>query len=65
MLGAMYYKSIAGISSMKELTRTFNEQKFCKNLHWFMGEDAKDYMPDGVTENEFLERLNAKESEDI
>lgn len=30
-----------------------------------MGEDEKDYMPHGVTENEFLERLDPKELEDI
>lgn len=26
-----------------------------------MGEDAKDYLPHGVSENEFLERLNPEE----
>lgn len=31
----------------------------------FMREDEKDYMPHGVTENEFLERLDPKELEDI
>ena len=30
-----------------------------------MGEHVKDYMPHGVTENEFLERLNPRELEDI
>ena len=30
-----------------------------------MREDEKDYMPHGVTENEFLERLDPKELEDI
>ena len=30
-----------------------------------MSEDEKDYMPHGVTENEFLERLDPKELEDI
>ena len=65
MLGTMYYKSIAGISSMQEMTRTFNDDRICKNLYRFMGEDAKDYMPHGVTENEFLERLHPNELEDI
>lgn len=57
MLGTMYYKSIAGISSMQEMTRAFNDERICRNLYRFMGEDAKEYLPHGVTENEFLERL--------
>lgn len=65
MLGTMYYKSIAGISSMQEMTRTFNDEKICRNLYRFMGENVKEYMPHGVTENEFLERLNPGELEDI
>ena len=65
MLGTMYYKSIAGISSMQEMTRTFNDEKICRNLYRFVGENAKNYMSHGVTENEFLERLNPGELEDI
>lgn len=65
MLGTMYYKSIAGISSMQEMTRIFNDDRIYKNLYRFMGENAKDYMPHGVTENEFLERLEPKELEGI
>ena len=65
MLGTMYYKSIAGISSMQEMTRTFNDEKICRNLYTFMGEDAKEYMPHGVTENEFLERLDPRELESV
>lgn len=61
MLGTMYYKSIAGISSMQEMTRAFNDERICRNLYRFMGEDAKEYLPHGVTENEFLERLEPKE----
>ena len=65
MLGTMYYKSIAGISSMQEMTRTFNDERICRNLYRFMGEDVKDYMPHGVTENEFLERLDPGELENV
>ena len=65
MLGALYYKCIAGISSMQEMTRAFNDDAVCKNLYKFMGEEAKDYLPHGVTENEFLERLNPEELEKI
>ena len=65
MLGTMYYKSIAGITSMQEMTTTFNDERICRNLYRFMGEDVKDYMPHGVTENEFMERLDPKELESI
>ena len=65
MLGTMYYKSIAGISSMQEMTRAFNDERICRNLYRFIGEDAKEYLPHGVTENEFLERLEPKELENI
>ena len=65
MLGTLYYKSIAGIHSMQEMTRAFNDEKVCNNLYGFMGEDKKDYLPHGVTENEFLERLDPKELEEV
>ena len=39
MPGTLYYKSIAGISSMQEMTRAFNDEKVCKNLYGFIGED--------------------------
>lgn len=65
MLGTMYYKSIAGIPSMQEMTRAFNDERICRNLYCFIGEDVKEYLPHGVTENEFLERLDPKELENI
>lgn len=65
MLGTLYYKSIAGISSMQEMTRKFNNENVCKNLYGFLGENRKEYLPHGVTENEFLERLEPKELENI
>lgn len=65
MLGTMYYKSIAGIPSMQEMTRTFHDERICRNLYTFMGEDVKEYMPHGVTENEFLERLDPGELETV
>lgn len=33
------------------------------NLYSFMGESRKEYLPHGVTENEFLERLDPLELE--
>lgn len=32
MLGTVYYKGIAGISSMQGMTREFNDEKIVKNL---------------------------------
>ena len=65
MLGTLYYKCIGGISSMQEMTRQFNDEKVVENLYSFMGESRKEYLPHGVTENEFLERLDPQELEKI
>lgn len=65
MLGTVYYKGIAGISSMQEMTRNFNDDAVVKNLYRFMGSDSKQYLPHGVTINEFLERLEPSELEEI
>lgn len=65
MLGTAYYKCIGGISSMQEMTRKFNDESVVENLYAFMGETAQEYLPHGVTVNEFLERLDPKELEDI
>ena len=65
MLGTVYYKGIAGISSMQQMTRAFNDENVVKNLYGFMGSSPKEYLPHGVTENEFLERLDPTELENI
>lgn len=65
MLGTLYYKCIGGISSMQEMTRQFNDEKVVENLYSFLGESKKEYLPHGVTENEFLERLDPLELEKI
>lgn len=65
MLGTLYYKCIGGISSMQEMTRQFNDEKVVENLYSFMRESGKEYLPHGVTENEFLERLDPLELEKI
>lgn len=65
MLGTMYYKGICGLSSMQEMTRQFNDEVIVKNLYSFLGETEKEYLPHGVTENEFLERLDSLELEKI
>ena len=65
MLGSVYYKGIAGISSMQGMTRAFNDETVVKNLYYFMGCESKEYLPHGVTVNEFLERLEPEELEEI
>ena len=65
MLGTLYYKCIGGISSMQEMTRKFNDEKVVNNLYSFIGDAKQDYLPHGVTENEFLARLNPEELEKI
>ena len=56
MLGTLYYKGIAGIDSMQEMTEKFNDEAVSKNLSVFMGETAKEYVPHHVTENAYLGR---------
>ena len=53
MLGTLYYKGIAGIDSMQEMTEQFNEETVSKNLSAFIGEKAGEYVPHHVTENEY------------
>ena len=65
MLGTLYYKCIGGISSMQEMTRKFNDDRIVENLYSFLGDTKKDYLPHGVTVNEFLERVSPEELEEI
>jgi len=65
MLGTLYYKCIGGISSMREMTRKFNEEKVVENLYSFLEDKKRDFLPHGVTENEFLSRLDPGELEKI
>ena len=55
MLGTLYYKCLGGIESMREMTRKFNDEQIVENLYLFLGERKKEFLPHGVTENEFLE----------
>ena len=50
---------------MQEMSRRFNDDKVVENLYTFFGDAKRDYLPHGVTENEFLERLNPEELEEI
>ena len=61
MLGTLFYKGIAGIGSMRSMTDEFNQAEVVWNLYGFFGEPGKDYLPHGVTLNEYLERLEPSE----
>ena len=50
---------------MQEMTRKFNDEKIVNNIYSFLGEEKKKILPHGVTENEFLEKLNPEELENI
>lgn len=65
MPGTLYYKGITGISSMQGMTREFTNETVTENLYRFMGREMKDYVPHGVTINEFPERLEPTELEEI
>ena len=65
MLGTLYYKGIARTDSMQELTEKFNDKAVSGNLSVFMGGTAREYVSHHVTENEYLERLDPKELEEI
>jgi hypothetical protein len=60
----MYYKGIAGIISMQDMTDRFNKQEIVENMGGFIGVELDDYLPHHVTENEYLERLNPNELQD-
>lgn len=65
MLGQMYFKGIAGIVSMQGMTQAFNDKKVSENLSRLMGCEKRKYLPHHVTENEYLERLDPKELEEV
>ena len=65
MLGTVFYKGIAGIASMHSMTYAFNKETVTRNLFGFMGEEPMKYLPHGVTVNEYMEKLNPQELQDI
>lgn len=65
MLGQMFFKGIAGITSMQGMTQAFNNKTVSKNLTMLMGCNKMKYLPHHVTENEYLERLDPKEIEKV
>lgn len=65
MLGTAYYKGIAGLTSMQSMTYEFNDKKIANNVMNFMGEKEKDFLPHGVTLNEYFEELDYKQTQEV
>lgn len=60
MLGTLY-----SVSSMQSMTSYFNKDEVVANIYNFLGDKEKEYLPHYVTLNEYLERLDSKELENI
>ena len=65
MLGSLYYKGIGGITSMQGMTERFNDVNVVNNIRHFLGEKEGEFLPHGVTLNEYLEDLDASELQGI
>ena len=65
MLGSVYYKGIAGITSMQSMTSEFNDSQIVSNICSFLGEKDSEYLPHGVTINEYFFRLDPNELQGI
>lgn len=65
MLGTVYYKGIAGLTSVKSMTYEFNNEKVAGNILEFLGEERGDFLPHGVTVNEYLGRLEPTQIQSI
>jgi len=61
MLGQLYYKGIAGITSMQDMTDKFMNPQVVENMGTFFGVELDKYLPHHVTENDYLKRLHSKE----
>lgn len=65
MLGTLYFKGIGAVSSMQDMTRIFNKDTVVSDIYRYLNSDPKEYLPHYVTVNEYLERLNPSELENI
>jgi hypothetical protein len=65
MLGTVYYKGIGGITTMRDMDDTFNQDKVVSNIRYFLGEGDADFLPHGVTINEYMEKLEPSELQGI
>lgn len=65
MLGTIFYKNIGGIVSMQDMNDKFNNEDIAKNICRFCEVEEKEFLPDAVTLNEYLERIESEELQKI
>ena len=65
MLGTAFYKGIAGIESMQSMTYEFSREEVTRNLYRFFEMHEKNYLPHGVTLNEYFERLDPQQLQEV
>lgn len=65
MLGTLYFKGIGGVTSMQTMTDKFNDRDVVSNIRSFLGEKDDEYLPHGVTLNEYLKKLDSEELQGI
>lgn len=65
MLGTLYYKNIAGISSTRGMTDAFNEDAVVQNIIRYLHVEGKEFLPHGQTLNGLLEQLDPSILEEI
>ena len=65
MLGTLYYKYILGISSMRDMTRIFNDDRAVENIYSYLHVPTVEFLPHGVTINDYLKEFDYRELEHI
>lgn len=65
MLSTLYHKGLGGVVSMQDMTEAFNQEMVANNIYTYSGEKMQDYLPHYVTLNEYLEKLDPVEIENI
>ena len=65
MLSTLYHKGLGGVVSMQDMTGQFNKETVTESIFQLSGEKPGEYLPHYVTINEYLERLEPKELEEI
>ena len=65
MLGTVYYKGIGGITSMQDMTGKFNNTETVSNIMSFLGEKETEFLPHGVTINEYFAELESTQLQEV
>jgi len=65
ILYTVIMKNNCNLSSMQEMTETFNEEIIVQNICNILGKEEKEFLPHYITTNECLEKLEAEELEKL